>query len=212
MSPTRKTPKTKPKTALKKAVPAKPARSGPARGEPKASETAADRAAPRGEAERRRAAGPSVTRPKPKDVRKAKPAKKDLPSPARKPGARGEAGRPVGRVLAATGDAKAKLGAKHLCFKCGAKFYDLNKPEPLCPKCGTDQRNRPKVDPKAKPVSPPGQRRPVTRPMVPLLEDDEEDEVVVDDELDLGLEAGEESPDDLLEEEEEEEPEEPGEP
>jgi uncharacterized protein (TIGR02300 family) len=142
-------------------------------------------------------------------VRPVKPAKKD--QPARKPGARGEAGRAGGRALVVSGDVKAKLGAKHLCFKCGAKFYDLNKPEPLCPKCGADQRNRPKVDPKAKSAPAPGQRRPVTRPMVPLLEDDEEDEVVVDDELDLGLEAGEESPDDFLEEEEEE-PEEPGEP
>ena len=103
------------------------------------------------------------------------------------------------------------LGTKYVCYKCGTKFYDLNKPEPLCPKCGADQRERPKVDPKAKPQSPAGQRRPVTRPMVPLLEDDEDDEVVVDDELDLGLEAGDESPDDFLEEEDEE-PEDPGEP
>jgi uncharacterized protein (TIGR02300 family) len=35
------------------------------------------------------------------------------------------------------------LGTKHLCFKCGARFYDLKKPEPLCPKCGTDQRQNP---------------------------------------------------------------------
>lgn len=31
------------------------------------------------------------------------------------------------------------LGAKHECFECGAKFYDMNKPELLCPKCGMDQ-------------------------------------------------------------------------
>jgi len=210
MSPTKKTPKTKPKTAPKKNLPAKPTRIRPSRAEPKASPTASGRAAPRGDAERRRSAEPSVTRPKEKEVRKVTVAKKDLPSPARKPGARGEAGRSAGRMLAPGGDAKAKLGAKHLCFKCGAKFYDLNKPEPLCPKCGADQRTRPKVDPKAKPASPPGQRRPATRPMVPLLDDDEEDEVVVDDELDLGLEAGEDSADDI-EEEEEEEPEEPAE-
>ena len=35
------------------------------------------------------------------------------------------------------------LGAKYTCFKCGAKFYDLKKPEPLCPKCGADQRESP---------------------------------------------------------------------
>src|SRR5512132_732128 len=27
------------------------------------------------------------------------------------------------------------LGTKHVCFKCGTRFYDLNKAEPLCPKC-----------------------------------------------------------------------------
>jgi hypothetical protein len=31
------------------------------------------------------------------------------------------------------------LGTKHECTECGAKFYDLNKPEPTCPKCGTVQ-------------------------------------------------------------------------
>jgi uncharacterized protein (TIGR02300 family) len=32
------------------------------------------------------------------------------------------------------------LGTKHVCFKCSAKFYDLKKPDPVCPKCGADQR------------------------------------------------------------------------
>ena len=32
------------------------------------------------------------------------------------------------------------LGNKHVCFKCNAKFYDLKKPDPICPKCGADQR------------------------------------------------------------------------
>ena len=35
------------------------------------------------------------------------------------------------------------LGTKYTCFKCGAKFYDLKKPEPICPKCGADQRESP---------------------------------------------------------------------
>ncbi len=35
------------------------------------------------------------------------------------------------------------LGNKHICFKCGAKFYDLKKPAPICPKCGADQRQQP---------------------------------------------------------------------
>ena len=35
------------------------------------------------------------------------------------------------------------LGTKYICFKCGTKFYDLKKPVPTCPKCGTDQRVAP---------------------------------------------------------------------
>jgi uncharacterized protein (TIGR02300 family) len=33
------------------------------------------------------------------------------------------------------------LGTKHVCFKCGAKFYDLKKPNAVCPKCGADQKD-----------------------------------------------------------------------
>lgn len=31
-----------------------------------------------------------------------------------------------------------ELGSKHDCPNCGIKFYDLGKPEPLCPKCGSN--------------------------------------------------------------------------
>jgi uncharacterized protein (TIGR02300 family) len=41
------------------------------------------------------------------------------------------------------------LGTKHLCFKCGTKFYDLRKAEPICPKCGADQRQSPALKPAA---------------------------------------------------------------
>lgn len=34
-----------------------------------------------------------------------------------------------------------KLGAKFECFSCGTKFYDLGKSEPLCPKCGANQKD-----------------------------------------------------------------------
>jgi hypothetical protein len=190
MSPSKKVTKAKPKTVAKKAAAAKPV--------------------PEGRAGPKRAAEPAAApaRPKEKEVRKGKPARKEVPVPARKPPARGEAGRAGARGPAAGMDPKARLGVKHVCFKCNAKFYDLNKPEPICPKCGTDQRLRPKLEAKAKPPPPTGPRRAVTRPMVPLLEDEEEDEVLVDEELDL--EGVEETPDEFLDEEEEE-PEEPAE-
>jgi len=33
--------------------------------------------------------------------------------------------------------ARAELGNKHTCLNCGAKFYDLNKFEIICPVCET---------------------------------------------------------------------------
>jgi hypothetical protein len=53
------------------------------------------------------------------------------------------------------------LGTKHVCFKCGTRFYDLKKPEPICPKCGADQRQSPAAKPaekrraQPKPAAPP---------------------------------------------------------
>lgn len=38
---------------------------------------------------------------------------------------------------------KEKLGRKWACYSCEAKFYDLNKPEPICPRCQADQRESP---------------------------------------------------------------------
>lgn len=39
------------------------------------------------------------------------------------------------------------LGTKWTCFKCATKFYDMKKPDPLCPKCGADQRESPALKP-----------------------------------------------------------------
>jgi len=77
---------------------------------------------------------------------------------------------------------KSKLGQRYTCFKCGTKFYDLNRPEPLCPECGADQREAPVRDIKAMLTGKPAKRR--------RREDDEEDEVPTvsddDDIEDLG--------------------------
>lgn len=43
---------------------------------------------------------------------------------------------------------RAHLGKRHTCFKCACKFYDLNRAEPLCPRCGADQREDPTPDPR----------------------------------------------------------------
>ncbi len=39
------------------------------------------------------------------------------------------------------------LGNKFVCFKCSTRFYDLKKPDPICPKCGADQRESPALKP-----------------------------------------------------------------
>ncbi|MDA8017520.1 MAG: TIGR02300 family protein [Thermoanaerobaculia bacterium] len=46
--------------------------------------------------------------------------------------------------------ASSKLGAKHLCFHCGVKFYDFGKSDIICPSCGADQKSGkpPEEDPK----------------------------------------------------------------
>jgi uncharacterized protein (TIGR02300 family) len=35
-----------------------------------------------------------------------------------------------------------ELGTRYKCFKCETKFYDLGRPQPICPSCGEDQNNR----------------------------------------------------------------------
>ena len=63
------------------------------------------------------------------------------------------------------------LGTKYICFKCGTKFYDLKKPVPTCPKCGTDQREAPsrkstssRTRAAPRPVEPERQNAPATEP------------------------------------------------
>ena len=41
-----------------------------------------------------------------------------------------------------------RFGKKHICHGCGAKFYDMNRPTPVCPRCGANQhQKRPKAEP-----------------------------------------------------------------
>ncbi len=83
------------------------------------------------------------------------------------------------------------LGTKHTCFKCGTKFYDMKKPEPLCPKCGADQRDSPALK-----APPPQERRPRARPPEPKTEEVEvealDDDAELDDEADEPVEDDDE--------------------
>ncbi len=68
------------------------------------------------------------------------------------------------------------LGAKHTCYQCGTRFYDLKKPAPICPKCGADQRQSP-----AQKSPPAAERRraapkPPVEPAIDLAPEDVEEE------------------------------------
>jgi uncharacterized protein (TIGR02300 family) len=87
---------------------------------------------------------------------------------------------------------KPGLGAKWACFSCGAKFYDLNRPDPICPKCNTDQREQPAKTSAA--ASPPPAKRPAAAPITRLLDEEESAEPAFEEdgdtetaaELDIG--------------------------
>lgn len=49
------------------------------------------------------------------------------------------------------------LGKKFECYNCGTKFYNLGRPEAVCPKCGANQKNAKSED------SPPPVPRPPRR-------------------------------------------------
>ena len=90
-----------------------------------------------------------------------------------------------------------ELGNKYTCFKCSTKFYDMKKPDPICPKCGADQRDSPASRP------PQESRRgrlaavpKVVEPLQPveapgLLGDDEEDEETFEEETAVAAEEEE---------------------
>jgi hypothetical protein len=89
-----------------------------------------------------------------------------------------------------------ELGKKFECAECGAKFYDLGKAEPACPRCGTSAREtsekRPAPEPRARYVAPPP-------PVAEVEEDLAPDDIVEDDEEILvvgGAEVEEEEDDD----------------
>jgi len=79
------------------------------------------------------------------------------------------------------------LGAKHVCFKCATKFYDMRKPEVVCPKCGADQKdspaNRPTPEPRrSRLATVPKVVEPAPEPEVAEAEEGEDLETFDDDE------------------------------
>jgi predicted nucleic acid-binding Zn-ribbon protein len=99
------------------------------------------------------------------------------------------------------------LGKKYDCFHCHTKFYNLGKPEAICPKCGANQKNA-KGDEAPAPAPRPSRRAAVILEPIPDENHGEfgeetpaepEDRELDDDEFEEGEELAE------SEEEEEEE-------
>lgn len=78
---------------------------------------------------------------------------------------------------------QAELGSKYTCFKCECKFYDLQAPEPLCPRCGADQREDPNPDPRAAFLAKLRRPSPPPRRPKPAAVEKKEDELEADDDL-----------------------------
>ena len=99
------------------------------------------------------------------------------------------------------------LGNKYDCYSCGAKFYDLGKPQPICPKCGANQKDARKQEAASEAAAAAAKRRrrdevvrvpEVEEPeLVPAADDDFADEELVAPE---GLEDEDVEDDDLEDE------------
>lgn len=92
-----------------------------------------------------------------------------------------------------------KLGNKFDCFSCGTKFYDLGKSEPICPKCGANQKDASQSDSTAASQSSRRKRKAEVAKAVDL--DDEEPIADIGDEEMVGP-VGEIDDDEIEEEEE----------
>lgn len=94
-----------------------------------------------------------------------------------------------GQLVVARGKRLSKLGIRWTCWSCGAVFYDLNKPEAICPKCDTDQTAAPK---EAKSDEPKKPKRDSLRALRVLDDDDatREDNTPENQSMDLDLEIG----------------------
>ena len=84
---------------------------------------------------------------------------------------------------------KTKLGQKWVCYSCQAKFYDMQKPDPKCPKCGADQRQSPAFEkPKrtrAKKATPAPAPKKAVKPPPPIEEGEDLDTPIDPEDLEF---------------------------
>lgn len=197
MSPSKKKPasrskKNEAKKPVKKSAPAKaaPAQRKPARAEAKKAASASAKPA-RGAAVKTAPAAKARQAPAPRK------SERKIPGP-RPPTKASSPKKKNAKPLRSAQPGAAHLGTKWGCYQCGSKFYDLQRPEPTCPRCGANQNDAPVVETKPVAETPPPPRPP--RPLAPLLDDD--DEAIIDEDpgIDLGLDSIEEPDEEMIEE------------
>jgi hypothetical protein len=99
------------------------------------------------------------------------------------------------------------LGKKYECYNCRTKFYNLGKPEAICPKCGANQKHA-KSDDAPSPAPRPPRRSSVLMEPIPeessseFGEEAAEEDASDDEDLDETEELGEATPAPVEEEEE----------
>lgn len=74
-----------------------------------------------------------------------------------------------------------KLGNKYDCYSCGTKFYDLGKAEPICPKCGANQKDASQGESAS--AAPSKRKRKVDIPKVVDIDEAEPIADIADDEM-----------------------------
>lgn len=92
------------------------------------------------------------------------------------------------------------IGAKRVCVSCAARFYDLARSPPVCPKCGTEQ---PPEVPRAAPIRRMPTRHRLMKTPIPVARDADEDAAPVLDPDEDEVEADEDA--DAVEDDAEEE-------
>lgn len=90
---------------------------------------------------------------------------------------------------------KHELGQKHLCTNCGAKFYDLTRKPPACPKCETvaEPVERPRTTRAA------SRAKPKPAKVEPVVAEEPKVSAEADDEVDAESNDDDEAADDVIE-------------
>ena len=167
--------KTANKTAKKKAT----AKKAPSKAASKKKATA--KKAP---SKKKATAKKAAAKPAPKKTSRKASAKRAAAAPDAVPERPTTPGRAV--IAFRGSEDRNRLGDKWTCYECAAPFYDLGRSPAVCPKCGTDQTKKPKQSGSSQTPSPAASTRRATRPMAPLLEEDD-DAVRYDEEFDMGV-------------------------